>query len=119
MNRRELLKSMAPAIVMRPYTSKLFQRQESLMPGTPSVKAIVFDTFGTVVDWRGSIIQEGAAWGKARGLQVDWGRFADRWRAGYAPSMDRVRRGELPWTKLDDLHRAILEELLKEFRIDG
>jgi 2-haloacid dehalogenase len=84
-----------------------------------SVKALVFDTFGTVVDWRGSIIREGAAWGKAKGLQVDWARFADRWRAGYRPAMDRVRKGELPWTKLDDLHRGVLEAILKEFRIEG
>ncbi len=84
-----------------------------------SLKALVFDTFGTVVDWRGTIIEEGTAWGKAQGLQVDWARFADRWRAGYGPSMNKVRRGELPWTKIDVLHRMILEDLLKEFRIEG
>ena len=85
----------------------------------PAVKAMVFDTFGTVVDWRGSITAEGNAWGKAKGLNLDWAHFADRWRAGYAPSMDKVRKGQLPWTKLDDLHRAILEDLLKEFHIEG
>jgi 2-haloacid dehalogenase len=84
-----------------------------------SVKALVFDTFGTVVDWRGSIIEEGQKWGKARGINIDWGRFADRWRAGYAPSMERVRKGEMPWTNLDHLHRALLEDLLKEFHIEG
>jgi len=77
------------------------------------------DTFGTIVDWRSSIIEEGAAWGKAKGLKVDWARFAERWRAGYGPSMNRVRKGELPWTKLDDLHRMILESLLAEFSIEG
>jgi 2-haloacid dehalogenase len=82
-------------------------------------KAIVFDTFGTVVDWRGSIAAEGATWGKAKGLNIDWGRFADRWRAGYAPSMDKVRKGQLPWTKLDDLHRMVLDDLLVEFKITG
>jgi 2-haloacid dehalogenase len=85
----------------------------------PLPKAIVFDTFGTVVDWRGSIIAEGAQWGKQKGLSIDWARFADRWRAGYGPSMEKVRRGQLPWTKLDDLHRMVLEELLKEFKIEG
>src|ERR1700730_6586407 len=85
----------------------------------PAVKALVFDTFGTVVDWRGSIIEEGTAWEKTKGITVDWARFADRWRAGYAPSMEKVRRGELPWTNLDHLHRALLEELLKEFHIEG
>ena len=84
-----------------------------------SVKALVFDTFGTVVDWRGSIVAEGNAWGKSRGITVDWGRFADRWRAGYAPSMEKVRKGEMPWTNLDHLHRALLEDLLREFRING
>jgi 2-haloacid dehalogenase len=83
------------------------------------VKALVFDTFGTVVDWRGSIIAEGTAWGQARGLTIDWGRFADRWRAGYAPAMDKVRKGEMPWTKLDDLHRVLLNDLLPEFGITG
>lgn len=82
-------------------------------------KALVFDTFGTVVDWRGSIIEEGTAWGKTKGLNIDWARFADRWRAGYGPSMNKVRKGELPWTKLDDLHRMVLETLLVEFKIDG
>jgi 2-haloacid dehalogenase len=83
------------------------------------VKALIFDTFGTVVDWRGSIIEEGAAWGKAKGINIDWAKFADRWRAGYAPAMDKVRKGELPWTNLDSLHRMLLEDLLKEFRIEG
>lgn len=89
-----------------------------LRPQAISVKALVFDTFGTVVDWRGSIIAEGQAWGKTKGITVDWARFADRWRAGYAPSMDKVRKGELPWTKLDDLHRILLEDLLEEFHIE-
>lgn len=84
-----------------------------------SVKALLFDTFGTVVDWRGSIIEEGTAWGKAKGINVDWARFADRWRAGYAPSMEKVRKGEMPWTNLDHLHRALLENLLTEFHIEG
>jgi 2-haloacid dehalogenase len=83
------------------------------------VSALVFDTFGTVVDWRGSIIAEGREWGKAGHPDIDWARFADRWRAGYAPSMEKVRKGELPWTKLDALHRAILDDLLKEFGITG
>jgi 2-haloacid dehalogenase len=85
----------------------------------PPVKALVFDTFGTVVDWRGSIVAEGSAWAKTKGLNIDWARFAERWRAGYAPAMNRVRKGEMPWTKLDALHRMMLEDVLKEFGIDG
>jgi 2-haloacid dehalogenase len=83
------------------------------------VKALTFDVFGTVVDWRGSIIREGAEWGQAKGLQVDWAKFADRWRAGYRPSMDKVRDGSLPWMKLDRLHRMILEDLLTDLNITG
>jgi 2-haloacid dehalogenase len=82
-------------------------------------KALIFDTFGTVVDWRGSIVAEGALWAERGGLKIDWGHFADRWYSGYSPSMDKVRRGELPWTTLDDLHRALLDELLVEFKIAG
>ena len=83
------------------------------------VKALVFDVFGTVVDWRGSIIREGEQWSREKNLQIDWGTFADRWRAGYGPSMEKVRKGELPWTKLDVLHRMILDQLLAEFKITG
>src|SRR6266542_3883248 len=76
-----------------------------LMKASPlaSVKALTFDVFGTVVDWRSSVIREAERLGRTKGIRADWARFADAWRAGYGPSMDRVRRGELPWTKLDDL----------------
>lgn len=84
-----------------------------------SVRALVFDVFGTIVDWRGSIIEEGRGWQKALESEIDWARFADRWRHGYAPAMDRVRKGQLPWTKIDDLHRMILEQLLQDFEIEG
>lgn len=83
------------------------------------VRAILFDTFGTVVDWRGSLIAEFQAWGTARGIVVDWPELVDAWRGAYAPSMDRVRRGELPWTILDDLHRATLEHLVRRFGVTG
>ncbi|KUH94408.1 haloacid dehalogenase type II [Mycobacterium sp. IS-3022] len=75
-------------------------------------RALAFDVFGTVVDWRSSIIRQLADFGKAQGVQRDWAAFADDWRAGYPLAMDRVRRGELPWTKIDDLHRRILVDLL-------
>jgi len=88
-------------------------------PKLSAVKALTFDTFGTVVDYRSSIIAEGQALGRAKGLMVDWAKFADAWRAGYAPAMNRVRQGELPWTKLDRLHRMTLDRLLVEFKITG
>jgi len=83
------------------------------------VRALVFDTFGTVVDYRSSVIAEGEALGRAKKLRVDWTTFADAWRSGYAPAMSRVRSGELPWTRLDDLHRQVLERLLVEYAITG
>lgn len=83
------------------------------------VRALVFDVFGTVVDWRSSIIREGELLAEKKGYDIDWGVFADRWRAGYGPSMNRVRSGELPWTKLDDLHRLVLDELVLEFGLSG
>ena len=83
------------------------------------IKALVFDVFGTLVDWRGSIAREGEAWGRPRGLAVDWAAFADAWRAAYHPSMDKVRRGERPWTMLDTLHRETLDRLLDQFGITG
>ena len=86
---------------------------------TSSVKALVFDTFGTVVDWRSSIANEIGDLAKRKGFAVDGAKFADAWRGGYGPSMNRVRTGELPWTKLDDLHRMILDRILVDFRITG
>ena len=84
------------------------------------IDALAFDVFGTVVDWRSSIASEGARVGAEKGIEgVDWVAFADAWRGGYTPSMDRVRRGELPWTNIDGLHRLVLDNLLDELGIDG
>jgi 2-haloacid dehalogenase len=88
-------------------------------PQVTSVKALVFDTFGTVVDWRTSVTQEVESLAKRKGLTVDGAKFADAWRAGYGPSMNRVRTGELPWTKLDGIHRMILDKILIDFGIAG
>lgn len=84
-----------------------------------SVKALTFDVFGTVVDWRGSIIREGQLLAAKKGYNVDWARFADSWRSGYGPAMNKVRSGELPWTKIDDLHRMILDDLVEEYSLTG
>lgn len=75
-------------------------------------KALAFDVFGTVVDWRSSVIRELEDFGRAHEVDADWSAMADGWRAGYAPAMNRVRGGDLPWTRIDDLHRMILDELL-------
>ena len=76
-------------------------------------KVLAFDVFGTVVDWHGSI----AAEVMRIGLPVDPNAFATAWRKGYRPAMARVRSGELPWTKIDDLHRLILDQVLIDFKI--
>ena len=81
------------------------------------VKAMTFDVFGTVVDWRSSIIREGEELTGRLGFEVDWAQFADDWRAGYGPAMRRVRSGELPCTKIDDLHRMILDDLIPKHEL--
>src|SRR5437762_8022002 len=83
-----------------------------------AIRALAFDVFGTVVDWRGSIVREGAELNRAKGLAVDWGRVADAWRGRYRPFMERVRSGELPWTNLDGLHRLALDEVLAELGLE-
>ena len=90
----------------------------TVVPGS-GIKALLFDVFGTVVDWRGSVIREASAFGQTHGIDADWEAFADAWRGKYGPFMDKVRSGELPWTNLDGLHRRALEELLDEFGIRG
>lgn len=81
-------------------------------------RALVFDIFGTVVDWRSSIIREGQALQQRLGAgwpAVDWPALADAWRAGYYPAMARVARGEQPEATIDQLHRQILDQILPRF----
>ena len=83
-----------------------------------NIKAILFDTFGTVVDWRGSIARHGEALARQKDIDgVDWDAFARAWRAGYVPGMAKVRSGERPWTSIDAIHRERLEVILDEFGI--
>src|SRR5713101_8035401 len=110
MNRRQALMSLGGGVTLAALPR--FAWSATVMP-----KALVFDTFGTVVDWRGSIIEEGRAFAKTKGFELDWGDFADRWRGGYAPAMDKVRKGQMPWTNLDALHRMILDGIMMEFRM--
>jgi 2-haloacid dehalogenase len=89
------------------------------MPALPrQIRALIFDVFGTVVDWRGSIIRECRALGRRRKIAADWEGFADAWRAGYRPAMARVRSGDLPWMNIDQLHRLILDGLLAQFGLE-
>lgn len=77
-------------------------------------KVLAFDVFGTVVDWHGSIVAEVSTLLPG----VDPIAFASAWRAGYKPAMARVRSGELGWTKIDDLHRMILDTVLVDFKVN-
>ena len=123
--RREFLEGslyMASAITPA-YVASGFSRTDSAEvrqkadATTEGVKALVFDVFGTVVDWRTSVAQEVRDLAKRKCVSVDGEKFADAWRAGYGPSMNRVRSGELPWTKLDALHRMTLDRILVEFNL--
>ena len=83
------------------------------------VKALHFDVFGTVVNWRSSVIAELEAFGKVKGISADWTQFADDWRGMYQPSMDGVRRGDREWRNLDALHRESLITLIARHNITG
>ena len=83
------------------------------------VQALTFDTYGTVVDWRDSVLVQLAEFGAARGLDVDWTAFLTEWKAGYRPGMDRVNRGEWPWTTVEAIYRRRLDELLPRYEIHG
>jgi 2-haloacid dehalogenase len=84
-----------------------------------TLDALLFDVFGTLVDWRTGVTDALHAFGERIGAGADWAAFADDWRRAYAPSMDRVRSGEIPWQNLDALHRASLTTLLADYRIAG
>ena len=84
---------------------------------TITVKALFFDVFGTLVDWRTSIARETAIILKPLGISLDWLAFADAWRAEYQPAMDEVRSGRIPFCKLDVLHRQNLERILPRFGV--
>jgi 2-haloacid dehalogenase len=84
-----------------------------------SVKALVFDVFGTVVDWRTSVARDVEELARRKGFTLEGAKFADAWRNEYRPSMERVRNGSLPWTNLDGLHRMSLNKILIDFKISG
>lgn len=85
-----------------------------------AIKALLFDVFGTVVDWRTAVICEGEGFARRNNITgIDWVRFADDWRALYQPALDRVRTGKSPWMALDDIHRQSLDKLLAQCGISG
>jgi 2-haloacid dehalogenase len=90
---------------------ELARMKQAFDPG--QARVLAFDVFGTVVDWRGSISREV----DRLGLGIDAAAFADAWRGGYQPAMQRVRSGELGWTRIDDLHRMILDDIVVRFGV--
>jgi 2-haloacid dehalogenase len=117
--RRTFLRTSGLAIAAGPLRSSASSAARSQSPraDVSSVKALVFDVFGTVVNWRSSVAAEVRQVASRKGLTIDGEKFADAWRAGYGPGMNRVRTGELPWTRLDDLHRMTLDRILGEFGV--
>jgi 2-haloacid dehalogenase len=87
--------------------------------GFSEVRALTFDVFGTAVDWRTGVAAEARRVGSLSDVHADWHQLADAWRALYAPYMDRVRRGELPWTNFDRLHRLSLDQVLSDLGVEG
>jgi len=83
------------------------------------IKALLFDVFGTVVDWRSSVISECNKLEKATGVSGNWEKLTDMWRQKYAPSMDEVRNGKRDWVILDTLHKESLISILKDLEIHG
>jgi 2-haloacid dehalogenase len=83
-----------------------------------SVKALFFDVFGTLVDWRCGVAGAAQALLEPKGIVLDWSAFADAWRDQYQPSMQAVRSGKIPYTKLDVLHRQTLQTILPQFHLE-
>lgn len=89
------------------------------MPDFLNIRALTFDVFGTVVDWRSGVAAEGRRLGALHGIEADWEQVADAWRSLYVPYMKRVRLGEMPWTNFDRLHRLSLNQVLDDLGIEG
>jgi 2-haloacid dehalogenase len=83
-----------------------------------AIKALFFDVFGTLVDWRSSVAREARRILAPLGISLDWPAFADAWRRQYQPAMEEVRSGRMPYVKLDVLHRQMLQKVLKDLRLD-
>ena len=89
------------------------------MTDLTNIRALTFDVFGTVVDWRSGIAREAEALLAPKGLALDWGAFADAWRAEYQPAMAAVREGRRDYVVMDVLHREMLDVALEKFGVDG
>ena len=81
----------------------------------PMIRALLFDTFGTVMNWRESIIDDFRSFGRRTGTDVDWEAFVDEWKTAYRPGMDAVRAGKVPWTRVDRIYRVKLDEMIPKY----
>ena len=89
-----------------------------IAPELIDVRALAFDVFGTTVDWRSGVVAQASRVGAKAGVHGDWEHLADAWRALYVPYMDKVRRGDLPWTNFDRLHRVSLDQVLHDMGLE-
>ena len=83
-----------------------------------NVKALFFDVFGTLVDWRSGVAREAQSILQPLGYAIDWIAFADAWRDQYQPAMEEVRAGHIPYTKLDVVHRRMLQKIVSHFGLE-
>src|SRR6202011_3769010 len=100
-------------------TSRHLRKTGTTMLDLSSIKALFFDVFGTVVDWRTSIARESELILNPKGYALDCVAFAAPWRDAYQPAMEKVRTGKIPFSKLDVLHRRNLERILPRFALGG
>ncbi len=123
MTRRTLFRSATSLVGSGVLTASVIANSNAVWAqttvGSPqqSVKALFFDVFGTLVDWRSGVAREAEFILAPRGYSLDWFAMADAWRAEYGPGMEEVRSGRIPFAKLDVLHRRMLDRILPRFGV--
>ena len=117
-NRRSVLRGVTALTAAGPLAGRAASAQTAPVRLQDSVKALVFDVFGTVVDWRNGVAREAQAILAPLGYSLDWLAFADAWRAQYQPGMDEVRTGKIPFVKLDVIHRRMLDWIVPKFGLE-
>lgn len=100
-----------------PFTAR--QAHAAAPPGAGGVKALIYDVFGTLVDWRTGVAREAKALLQPLGHKLDWLAFADAWRAEYQPGMEEIRSGRIPFSRLDVIHRRMLERIRPRFGLES
>ena len=121
-DRRQFIRSISTFAVAGVFAGGIASRSRIAAAATgtaPSgVKALVFDVFGTVVDWRGGVARESKKILQPLGYELDWLAFADAWRAEYQPGMEEIRSGRKPFSRLDVVHRGMLERIRPKFGLE-